>query len=373
MNKIGIFSTFLPTQCGIATYSEDLIGSLNYKYPKLNIHKFELSYSQKKHTPEKFVIRIDVKSDYIDCCDFINNSDIDLIDIQHEFKIFGAPDGENIEILLERITKPIVTTLHTVNSVQVSQRENLFKKILNRSDLLFVFSEYLKHLITNRYNIHNSKIIVIPHGTPDIEFRLPSEIALRRKMNKDLIFISTGHLRESKGYDVSIKALYNLKNILGDFHYYIVGANHPQNQSANNYRDFLSNLIKEHNLQNHASFIDKYLSLTKLIELIQMADICLLPYSRKEQSSSGVLALMIACGRPVVSTPFQFASSYLMEGSGVISRSFSHSDFSVGIKELIQKKDKWNEMMNFNYSLGQLWSWKKCISDLYYLNYLRVI
>lgn len=40
MYKIGIFSTFPPTQCGIATYSSDLIQNLKINSPELIIKEF---------------------------------------------------------------------------------------------------------------------------------------------------------------------------------------------------------------------------------------------------------------------------------------------------------------------------------------------
>ncbi|GEM_PF-1666579 len=372
MNKIGIISTCLPTQCGIATYSDDLINYLKIQYPFLNFHQFELSFNPKTNNSKRFVIRNYQAEDYIKAYEFINSSDIDLLDIQHEFKIFGKPDGENINILLENVTKPIVTTLHTVNIEHPKNRESIFQKIIIRSNLLFVFSEYAKSCIIDKYNVEESKIEVIPHGTPLIPFRLPKEIQERKYSQDVLIFVSSGYMRETKGYDMAINALNKLKNIIGNFHYYIIGADHPQNETSKIYRKHIIELINEFDFQDKITFINKFLPQKELIELIQMADVCLLPYSKKEQSSSGVLALMIACGRPVIATPFQFADSQITEQSGIISETFLPSDFAKGILTLIKRKSSWEKIMHYNHTLGQSWNWNNVVKQ-YYQGYEKAI
>jgi len=373
LNKIGIVSTFLPTQCGIATYSADIITALKNLYPFLSIHQFELVYGLSTNDSKSFVIKNDQPADFNRACEFINASDIDVLDIQHEFKIFGKPDGENINILLDKVMKPIVSTLHTVNIEQPRwNRENIFRKIISRSDLLFVFSEYAKRCIVDKYYIEDSKIVIIPHGVPTVPYRLPEKIIEEKRHADDLVFVSSGHFRETKGYDLAITALNELKNNLGNFHYYIIGADHPQNETAQGYRKYLIELIKEFELQENVIFINRYISQKELIDLIQMADICLLPYPKKEQSSSGVLALMIACGRPVITTPFQFANSIMTERSGIVTESFLPIDFAKGIMRLIEQKKSWGDIMQYNHSLGGSWNWDN-VAKQYFQGYEATI
>jgi len=365
INKIGIISTFPPTQCGIATYASDIIYHLKCQYPLLEINKFELTNNQNIFISENLVTRSDNTEDFIKLSEFINSSDIDLLDIQHEFKIYGKPDGENINTLLENVKKPIATTLHTVSFDMSESREDIFRKIIIRSNLLFVFSEEAKNLIINKYKIIEAKIIVIPHGTPTVPFRLPNKIERRKDFLNDIIFVSSGHMRETKGYDIAIEALNIIKNVIGNFHYYIIGADHPQNETAQKYREKLIKLINEFDLNDKVTFINNYLSQKELIDFIQLADICLLPYTRKEQSSSGVLALMVACGRPIISTPFQFAKTQISKKSGVISESMLAVDFAKAIKSLIDRKNNWDEIMQYNHVLGQTWNWTSIVKQYY--------
>lgn len=369
--KIGIISTFPPTQCGIASYASDFIKNLKRKYPALLIYQFELTYTFLKSNSKKIIIKNHHADNYLKASEIINSSDIDILDVQHEFKIFGKPDGENIEILLDNVKKPIATTLHTVHFKQPKNRERIFQKILYRSDLLFLFSEDAKRHIVKKYNAKESKIVVISHGVPTIPFCLPSKTFKGKYFSNDLIFISAGHMRETKGYHIALQALNNLKHKIKKFHYIIAGSNHPQNETAQVYRNKLIELVKNLGLKYEVTFINKYLPEKNLIELIQMADICLLPYTRQEQSSSGVLSLMITCGRPIVTTPFQFASSQISDKSGAIAKSFLPTDFKRAIEHLIERKNNWRKIMHYNHTLGKSWNWQN-VATKYYWAYKKI-
>lgn len=368
MLKIGIISTFLPTQCGIATYAEDLIQNLKFYSPTLNIYRFELSDRLQKTRSSTFNIQNDQPDGYYKASYFINSSDIDVLDFQHEYKIFGKPDGENIEILFNNVKKPIITTLHTVNFELSGIRSQIFKKILARSNRLFLFSKEAKKHIVEKYDMNADKLIVIPHGTPTIQFRLKKEIPKKKCNTNNLIFVSAGHMRDTKGHDIALKALAKLKHEIPNFHYFIIGSNHPQNETAQTYRNKLIELVNELNLEENITFINTYLPQKELIDLIQLADICLLPYTREEQSSSGILALMIACGRPIVATPFRFANSYMSEKSGVIADTFMQSDFEKAIMLLIERKNNWEDIMHHNHTLGESWNWSNVV-EKYFCGY----
>ena len=268
--------------------------------------------------------------------------------------------------MLNNIKKPISTTLHTVNVHMPKNREIIFNNIIKRSNLIFVFSIEAKNFIVNSFNIEKSKITVIPHGTPDGISKVPKNNGTNERNSECVNFVSSGLMRETKGYDIAIKALSILKNEINKIHYYIIGANHPQNETAIKYRNELSKLINDLNLKDNITFISEYLPQKELNNLIQNADISLIPYPVKEQSSSGVLALMIACGRPIVTTPFQFAKSIITEKSGMIAKSCLPEDFADGIRSLLEKKDSWGEIINHNYKLGELWCWSNIAK--YYLN-----
>lgn len=68
----------------------------------------------------------------------------------------------------------------------------------------------------------------------------------------------------------------------------------------------------------HVTFDDAYRSLESLTDLIQSADLVVLPYDSRDQVTSGVLVDAVAAGRPVISTAFPHAVELLASGAGIV-------------------------------------------------------
>ena len=69
---------------------------------------------------------------------------------------------------------------------------------------------------------------------------------------------------------------------------------------------------------SHVLFDDTYRDLASLTNLIQSADLVVLPYDSRDQVTSGVLVDAVAAGRPVVSTAFPHAVELLASGAGIV-------------------------------------------------------
>ena len=65
------------------------------------------------HRYVKHTISKQEKESYQEAAD-INSQPVDIVSIQHEFGIFGGPEGEYLIDFMAALRKPIVTTLHTV-------------------------------------------------------------------------------------------------------------------------------------------------------------------------------------------------------------------------------------------------------------------
>lgn len=359
MANVAIISTFPPTQCGLATYTNDLVNALQAHTSNFSFTKIELEVENEILHHEKIVVKNNNAQEFYSLSEYINNSQINLVDLQHEFKIYGKPDGENVSILFQQIKKPIVTTLHTVSPLLSERRRELFQLVLERSDLLNVFSENAKSYLVEEYKVRESKIGVIPIGQPLIEFKKPSEVKKRKDFNADIVFISAGHLREAKGYDIAIRALGLVKEKIPSFYFLIVGADHPQNATSKLYREQLKNLANDQGIGDNVIFIKNYVSEANLIKFLQAADVGLLPYTRLEQSSSGILALMLDCGRPIVSTPFDYAKAYINNNVGVLSKSIEPVDFANAILEMASRRIYWDKISIHNHHLVNNWTWNK--------------
>ena len=100
--------------------------------------------------------------------------------------------------------------------------------------------------------------------------------------------------------------------------YVIAGATHPKvrERDGETYREMLVERAASSTVD--ITFDDTYRDLISLTELIQSADLVVLPYDSRDQVTSGVLVDAIAAGRPVVSTAFPHAVELLASGAGIV-------------------------------------------------------
>jgi glycosyltransferase involved in cell wall biosynthesis len=279
--------------------------------------------------------------------------------LQHEFKLYGGPDGENVLELLKGISAPVITTLHTVWPSFPGIRQRVFLEVLQRSNLVIVFSDRAAGILEKQHGLETSKVKVIPHGVPDVPFLWPQEVDYPGAAKMPLRFITAGLIRSAKGIQDAMSALLELKRTLRDFTYIICGADHPRSAGASQYREELTVFCKRHNLDKNVLFLNRFLPWEELIRVIQSCHFGILPYTSVEQSSSGVLALFLACGRPVISTRFQYAEAVINDRIGALVPISDVHGMASAIQMLASDATRRQRMMCDCYAFTREWVWRK--------------
>ncbi|MES0350152.1 MAG: glycosyl transferase family 1, partial [Desulfobacteria bacterium] len=116
-NSIALIGNYLPRQCGIATFTTDVVEALSAEAPDINCWAVAINDRPEGYAyPEKvrFEINQNNLADYSVASEFLNISQIDIVCVQHEYGIFGGPAGSHLLKLLGELRMPVVTTLHTV-------------------------------------------------------------------------------------------------------------------------------------------------------------------------------------------------------------------------------------------------------------------
>lgn len=350
-------STFSPTQCGIATYTEDLIHYLN------GIHSFKVRVIYDNEEPQQgfdSTIAIGDINTYDTAIDSINNSKVDVVSLQHEFGIYGGNDGEYVVHLVERIKKPVVLTLHTMYDGMPLVRRQIIEKLVRGSNFVVVLTEESAEIASSQLNVPQRKIRTIRHGIPFVDFVLPEASKFRNQVSAPLIFVSAGHLRPTKGYEIALRALAKYRNNNPHFKYLILGTHQSQSKKGGNeYRIELKNLVKQLNLEDNVIWIDKYLDLEEFLQYILAADIGLVTYTRPYQSSSGILPIILGCGRLAVTTDFDYAKSAAKKVEGICLAKMNNPDSVFErICELSQDRSKMYSLMQANYLATRDWLWE---------------
>ena len=169
--KILIITTYPPRECGIATYSQDLIKSLNNKFKKsFDIKICALENGNHTYGNEvDYVLETEVKESYEELVNEINkDKSIAIVLLQHEFGLF-RDNEKNLLRLLKKVKKSILLAFHTVLPETNEQIQNYVQKMAKYSTGIIVMTQTSKTILEEHYLIANEKITVIPHGTHLVE------------------------------------------------------------------------------------------------------------------------------------------------------------------------------------------------------------
>jgi hypothetical protein len=160
-------STYPPRQCGIATFTADLCQALcqGQDTTPPGVIVLTNTANEYQYPPEVvFEIRQNQLRDYRLATEYINLSSVDIICLQHEFGIFGGPEGRHITELLKGLRKPVVTTLHTVLRAPTPAYREALLSVAMLSDHLVVMNSKAIQILHDVYHIAPEKISLLPHG-----------------------------------------------------------------------------------------------------------------------------------------------------------------------------------------------------------------
>ena len=334
--RVAVVSTFPPRPCGIGTFSQDLRAALRESSPTIDVDIISIVREQTEQTEPDVLplIRQDVRSDYPAVAQILDSRGTDVVLVEHEYGIFGGPDGAYLLSLVQELSQPLVLTLHTVLSrPSVSQAETL-RALCRHATLVTVFTETARRMVISARLVAPERIRVVPHGAPTIllphspskDVRLLSGTGAEssrpaiERLEGRRVLSTFGLISEGKALEVAIRALPEVVAAHPEVLYLVAGQTHPEvvKREGERYRLGLERLVRDLGLTDHVHFLDRFLTDEELAALLASTDIYLTPYRSREQIVSGALTFAVAAGCPVVSTPYYYAEDLLASGAGVL-------------------------------------------------------
>ncbi|MFV8333964.1 glycosyltransferase [Flavobacterium sp. GSP14] len=322
--EILFITTYPPRECGIATYSQDLILALKNKFKNtfdVKIAALEMQKSTYSYTDEvTYFLETDNKISYTKLANTINvNHSLELVLIQHEFGLFKTNEADFI-LFLKAINKPIIIVFHTVLPNPDMQLKKNIAEMNAIVDSFIVMTHASAKLLEQDYGILKNKITVIPHGTHLVKYIDKEALKEKYKLSGRKIISTFGLLSSGKSIETSLDAMPVIINKNPDILFLIIGKTHPSvvKEEGEKYRQSLEQKIEILGLQHHVKFINTYLPLEELLDYLQLTDIYLFTSKDPNQAVSGTFSYAISCGCPVISTPIPHASELLMSGGGTI-------------------------------------------------------
>ena len=372
-SKICFLSNFPPKECGIATFTKDLVYAMNKKCnPLLKSKVIALNENESFYNYDnKVVMQVnkDDIEDYITTAKKVNDSkDIKLVCIQHEFGLFGGEHGSHLIYFLEKIEKPVITTFHSILPSPDEKRKKIVKSIASRSAAIIVMANTAVDILNKDYNIERSKIHVVHHGIPNVAFYSNNLFKKKLKLNNRTVLSTFGLLSRGKGIEYMIQALPKLVEKYPDILYLIIGETHPviRKKEGEKYRNELIKLVNKLGLKNNVKFYNKYLTLQEIIYHLLATDVYICTNLDKNQIVSGTLSYALGCGKAIISTPSTYAKEILAGEKGLLTEFKNPKSFTKAIDKILSNKELKEKFERKTYSFSRQMTWQNIASR--YLN-----
>ncbi len=361
--SVAFISTYVPRQCGIATFTQDLYGAVHGATATDGhvIVAMNGPGSDRFEYPEevRFEVHRDRPDDYRRAADFINFSDVEVVCVQHEFGIFGGDGGMHLMQLLRNLRKPVITTLHTVLTDPEPHYRRGMMGVANWSNVLVTMTQHSRQVLIENYGIDPSRIEVIPHGAPPVPTTGVKDLKSRYDLSGRHVVLTFGLLGPGKGIENAIEAIALAVERHPDITYLIVGATHPEvkRRQGEDYRLKLQRMVSELGICDNVAFYNQYVSKAKLVDFLRMCDIYLVPYPNLNQSVSGTLSYAMTQGCAVVSTPFLHAKEVLDDGRGVLVEPNDPASMGEALVGLLEDGDQMATLREKAFEFGRTTTW----------------
>jgi len=302
-------------RCGIATFTADLSTAVRDS----RIVALDPGTAPGPYPAEvRHRIRRDTFADYLRVARTIDESPVGAVSVQHEYGIWGGPDGAWVLDFVRALRTPVVATLHTVLRSPSAAQRRILHELVGAAAATVVMSSSAAELLARSYAVDRSRLEIIPHGVPDLPLVAANSVKPLLGLEGRTVILSFGLLGPGKGYESAIAAMPAVVAADPTALYVIVGATHPEavRRDGEAYRSRLENAVAALGMTDHVRFEGRFVDAAELATWLGAADIFLTPYPNLEQIVSGTLSYAMGAGKAIVSTPYAYAAERLARGRG---------------------------------------------------------
>jgi len=321
--QVLFLGSYPPRECGIATFTKDVVDAYDrafgFSSPVIAIDEPD---AEVRRYPPEVVARIKEQSreSYARAAELVSVYPIELVNIQHEYGLFGGERGEWLVDFIRVLQKPVVLTMHTVLPDPDSDYLRVTRALCEQASKVVALSETGRGLLENVYGVDPERLAVIHHGVPDVPFQDTDAAKASFGIGQRTVISTFGLISRGKGLEYAIEAMRDVVKRHPETLYLILGETHPvvRRQEGESYRESLISMVRDFGLNYNVQLIDKYLDFDEVVSYLAATDIYLTPYLNPAQIVSGTLAYAVGCGKAIVSTPYLYAQELLAHNRGFL-------------------------------------------------------
>jgi len=372
-------TTYPPRECGIATFTSDLLHSFDKLFSpreEAKIIALNTETLQTFNYPPKVIANISENKpeDYLAVAKKLNDmSQVKLISVQHEFGIFGDDYGKNILIFLREIKKPVTITFHTVLPNPNKEIKEMVIKISELVDRINVMTKNSREILMETYGLPVDKIRIIPHGIHSLPYTEGKAARTLLRLQGKKVLSTFGLLNKGKGIEFAISALPEIVAAHPEVIYLIIGATHPivLKERGEEYRNELMQQARDLGVENHVLFYNEYLPTEELLKFLQATEIYLSLSQNPDQAVSGTLTYALGAGRPVISTPFPQAKELITEELGALVKFNDSKSIAQEVIALLSNPERLSKIGKTAYFRTRSMTWSN-VALLYMREFIEL-
>jgi glycosyltransferase involved in cell wall biosynthesis len=362
-HKVAYVGTYPPKECGIATFTMDMVNATDLSGWRSLVIAVDDTTPLDAHPDSKvvFTIEKEKRQDYRAAARLLNERNVSLVSVQHEYGIFGGDHGEYVLDLIRAVSMPVVVTLHTVLPRPSEPQRRILKEMEKHVAGFVVMAHKAVELLETSYGINRKMIHFIPHGAPNAPVRAEKQAKRKFGLQGRRVISTFGLISPNKGIEDAIAAMPAVVEKEPRATYLILGQTHPviKRKEGEWYRESLVKQVEDLGISDNVRFVDQYLSLQQLIDYLLATDIYVTPYyANPHQITSGTLAYAMACGKVIVSTPYLYAEELLAEGRGFLYPFRDIKTLAEIIGRLLTDDDLFERTHRRAYEYGRSMTWQ---------------
>ena len=136
---IGVLSTYPPTQCGLATFSAALVGQLNRRPGTAGVVRI---VDRPGSDPAVEIAEHLVNGSASSTARAVRRlNGFDAVVVQHEYGIYGGPDGSDVLDVVAGLRVPTIVVLHTVLQEPTPNQRRILCRLVDAADVLETMTE----------------------------------------------------------------------------------------------------------------------------------------------------------------------------------------------------------------------------------------
>jgi hypothetical protein len=161
---VALVSTYPPTVCGLATFTSNLSAAIAAPESGWSAVVVRITDRAEADVHEEVVAQW-IANDRASLSRAVAATESsDAVVLQHEYGLFGGPDGQDVLELIEAVQVPLVAVLHTVLCDPTPHQRHILDQVMSSASLTVVQSEAARRRLIAVHGADAEQVVVVPHG-----------------------------------------------------------------------------------------------------------------------------------------------------------------------------------------------------------------